>query len=53
MIDGVPRVGQPSLMKRFGYNRADLEDFKVAGSTRLLNLVDDSTHPLVRDTQAW
>ncbi len=49
MIDGVPRVGQPSLMKRFGYNRADLEEFKVAGSTRLLNLVDDSTHPLVRD----
>ncbi|MGW8250491.1 MAG: amidohydrolase family protein, partial [Anaerolineales bacterium] len=49
MIDGVPRLGQPSLMKRFGYMAEDLEAFKVGGSSRLLNLADETTHPLVRD----
>jgi 5-methylthioadenosine/S-adenosylhomocysteine deaminase len=49
IIDGVPRAGQSSLMQRFGYKREDLEEIKVGGSTRLLNLADETTHPLVRD----
>ncbi len=47
IIDGVPRVGQSSLMRRFGYKAANLEKFKVGGSTRKLNLADENAHPLV------
>jgi cytosine/adenosine deaminase-related metal-dependent hydrolase len=48
LIDGTPRLGQISLMKRFGYQSADLEKIKVGSSARLLNLTDPDTHPLVQ-----
>jgi imidazolonepropionase-like amidohydrolase len=44
MIDGVPRVGQPSLMNRFG---PGTEQIKVGGATRVLNLTDPGGDPLV------
>jgi imidazolonepropionase-like amidohydrolase len=44
MIDGVPRVGQPSLMNHFG---PGTEQIKVGGATRVLNLTDPGGDPLV------
>jgi hypothetical protein len=44
MIDGVPRVGQPSLMNRFGPRT---ETITVGGATRVLNLADPNSDPLV------
>ena len=44
MIDGIPRVGQPSLMSRFG---PGTEQIKVGGATRVLNLTDPGGDPLV------
>ena len=46
VIDGIPRVGQPGLMKRFG---GGTERVRVGRSTRVLNLAQPDTHPLVRD----
>ena len=46
VIDGVPRVGQTSLMRRVG---GSTESIRVGGSTRKLNLAQPETHPLVRD----
>ena len=44
IIDGVPRVGQRRLMQPFG---VWTEEIRVGRSTRLLNLAQESTHPLV------
>ncbi len=44
MIDGVPRVGQRSLMNRFG---PATEEIEVGGAKRLLNLDDPNSDPLV------
>jgi 5-methylthioadenosine/S-adenosylhomocysteine deaminase len=44
MIDGVPRVGQTSLMTRFG---PGTEQITVGGSKRILNLSDPKGDPLV------
>ena len=46
VIDGVARVGQKRLMRHFG---PGTEEIKVGRSTRVLNLAQDSAHPLVRD----
>ncbi len=48
VIDGVPRVGQPSLMKRFKFAVADLEELDVGGSARKLYLTQEDAHPLVK-----
>ncbi len=45
IIDGVPRAGQSRLMGAFGVGT---EDIKVGRSTRVLNLAQESAHPLVR-----
>ncbi len=44
VIDGVPRAGQRRLMQRFG---PSTEEIRVGRSTRLLNLHQAATHPLV------
>ncbi len=44
MIDGVPRVGKPSLMSRFG---SGTEEITVGGAKRVLNLADPNADPLV------
>lgn len=44
MIDGIPRVGQPSLMNRFG---PGTEQIEMGGATRVLNLHDPAGDPLV------
>lgn len=46
VVDGVPRVGQPWLMEQFG---PGTEEITVGRSTRLLNLAEETSHPLVRD----
>ena len=43
-IDGVPRVGQTSLMDRFG---PGTEQIRVGASSRVLNLDDQNGDPLV------
>jgi cytosine/adenosine deaminase-related metal-dependent hydrolase len=48
VIDGVPRLGQTSLMKRFGYTAGDVETIKIGSSTRWLNLVEANAHSLVQ-----
>ncbi|MCK4462582.1 MAG: amidohydrolase family protein, partial [candidate division Zixibacteria bacterium] len=49
VIDGVPRVGQPSLMKRFKFADDDLEKLDVGDSERRLYLAQEETHSLVKD----
>lgn len=44
VIDGVPRVGQPRLMDDFG---PGTENIYVGKSKRVLNLAQESAHPLV------
>ena len=44
MIDGIPRIGQPSLMNQFG---PGTEQIKVGGASRVLNLTDPGGDPLV------
>lgn len=46
VINGVPRIGQKRLMERFG---PGTEKIKIGRSTRVLNLAQETTHPLVRD----
>jgi cytosine/adenosine deaminase-related metal-dependent hydrolase len=45
IINGIARVGQPSLMASFG---PATEEIKVGRSTRVLNLEQDTTHPLIQ-----
>jgi cytosine/adenosine deaminase-related metal-dependent hydrolase len=44
VINGVPRVGQKRLMKFFGKGTEEIE---VGASTRVLNLAQETSHPLV------
>jgi hypothetical protein len=44
IINGTARVGQPSLMSFFG---PGTEEIKIGRSTRVLNLQQDTTHPLI------
>jgi imidazolonepropionase-like amidohydrolase len=44
LIDGIPRLGQPSLMNRFG---PGTEQITIGGKTRILNLTDPGGDPLV------
>ncbi len=44
VIDGAPRVGRTALMKHFG---AGTEKWKVGGSTRVLNLAQETADPVV------
>ncbi len=44
-IDGIPRLGQPRLMERFG---PGTEAIRIGGSRRVLNLAEESTHELVQ-----
>ena len=44
VIDGVPRLGKPSLMNRFG---PGTEEIEVGGAKRVLNLADPNSDPLV------
>lgn len=44
VINGVPRVGQPRLMEPFGEGT---EEIQVGRSTRVLNLEQETAHPLV------
>jgi cytosine/adenosine deaminase-related metal-dependent hydrolase len=44
IINGTARVGQPSLMSFFG---PGTEEIKIGRSTRVLNLEQDTTHPLI------
>jgi cytosine/adenosine deaminase-related metal-dependent hydrolase len=46
IIDGVPRAGQPRLMRSF---ELGTEDIRVGRSIRVLNLEQETAHPLVRD----
>ncbi|MFW6096828.1 MAG: amidohydrolase family protein [Chloroflexota bacterium] len=46
LVDGVPRLGQPWLMEQFG---PGTEEITVGRSARVLNLQEESSHPLVRD----
>jgi cytosine/adenosine deaminase-related metal-dependent hydrolase len=46
MIDGVPRVGQPRLMKAF---QLGTEQIKVGPSARVLHLAQANAHPLVQE----
>ncbi len=46
IINGFPRLGQKRLMESFG---AGTEEIKISRSTRVLNLAQETTHPLVRD----
>lgn len=46
VVNGVPRVGQPRLMERFG---PGTEEIQVGRSTRILNLEQQTAHPLVGD----
>jgi cytosine/adenosine deaminase-related metal-dependent hydrolase len=48
-IDGIPRVGQPSLMQRFGLSPNELEELEVGRATRLLYLTQEETHPLLHN----
>jgi 5-methylthioadenosine/S-adenosylhomocysteine deaminase len=45
IIDGVPHVGQPRLMKPF---QLGTEQIKVGSSVRVLNLAQKHAHPLVQ-----
>ena len=47
IIDGVPRIGQKSLMRKFDLDIDDLEQIKIGSSSRYLNLHQEETHPLV------
>jgi cytosine/adenosine deaminase-related metal-dependent hydrolase len=44
-IGGIPRAGQAGLMRRFA---GAMETVRVGRSTRLLNLDDETSHPLVQ-----
>jgi len=46
IINGVPRAGQRRLMSPFSLGT---EEMRVGRSTRVLNLADESSHPLVRE----
>ena len=46
VINGIPRIGQRRLMKRFG---PGTEDIRVGRSRRNLNLAQETAHPLVRN----
>ena len=46
IINGVPRLGQKRLMKPFG---PGTEEIRVGKSRRMLNLAQETAHPLVRD----
>ena len=46
VINGIPRAGQTRLMKAFG---PGTEQIKVGRSNRVLNLAQETAHPLVRD----
>ena len=46
VINGIPRMGQPRLMAAFG---PGTEQIRVGRSTRVLNLAQETAHPLVRD----
>lgn len=45
VVGGVPRVGQPQWMRRFG---TGTEEIELGRSTRVLDLDDPDAHPLVR-----
>lgn len=45
VIDGVPRAGQPGLMRRF---TGAMETIRVGRSSRMLYLDDPTSHPLVQ-----
>ena len=46
IINGIPRLGQKRLMQSFG---PSTEEIRVGRSRRMLNLDQETTHPLVRD----
>jgi len=46
VINGIPRLGQTRLMEPFGLAT---EEIRIGRSQRVLNLAQESTHPLVRD----
>jgi hypothetical protein len=45
VIDGIPRLGQPALMRRFG---PGTEEIWTGRSRRVLNLAEQSAHDLVQ-----
>jgi hypothetical protein len=49
IIDGVPRVGRPQLMKAFKFRTEDIEEIRVGRSERVLYLKQESAHSLVQD----
>jgi imidazolonepropionase-like amidohydrolase len=46
VVDGTARIGQPSLMGNFS---PGTEEIRVGRSRRVLNLKQETAHPLVRD----
>ena len=46
VINGIPRLGQKRLMKQFGPGS---EEIMVGRSRRILNLAQETSHPLVRN----
>ena len=49
VIDGVPRIGQKSLMKKFDLEENALEKISIGKSARYLFLDQDNIHPLLEN----
>ena len=49
VIDGIPRIGQKSLMKKFDLEEDELDQISIGKSARYLYLKQENIHPLVEN----